>query len=65
MSSHGQDLEAVAAARVALATREPPEPDVVEAVADGLRAVSAPLLMVPHPRSVHRPGTPVLARRRP
>jgi len=65
MSSYGQHLEAVAAARVALATLEPPEPDVVEAVADGLRAVPAPLLMVPHPRTVQRPGTPLLARRRP
>lgn len=65
MSSYGQHQEAVAAARVALATKEPPEPDVVEAVADGLQTVPAPLLMVPHPRTVHCPGTPILARRRP
>ncbi|MDR3068527.1 MAG: hypothetical protein LBU50_03385 [Cellulomonas sp.] len=64
MSSYGQDMEAVAAAHVALAVQEPPEPDVVEAVADGLRTVSAPLLMVPHPRAVSCPGTRTLARRR-
>lgn len=65
MSTYGQCLEAVAAARVALATQEPPEPEVVEAVADGLRTVPAPLFVVPHPRAVSAPGTPLLARRRP
>ncbi|MCL2091075.1 MAG: hypothetical protein FWH11_07645 [Micrococcales bacterium] len=65
MSSYGHNLEAVAAARVALATIEPPGPDVVEAVADGLRTVLAPLLMVPHPRTVHCPGSPIQVRRRP
>ncbi|MCL2424295.1 MAG: hypothetical protein FWD11_10465 [Micrococcales bacterium] len=64
MTSYRQDQEAVAAARAALATQEPPAPDVVEAVADGLQTVSAPLLMVPHPRTVHAPGTPIRVRRR-
>ena len=65
MTVHGEHQEAVAAARIALATKEPPAPDVVEAVADGLQTVPAPLLMVPHPRTVHSPGTPIRVRRRP
>ncbi|MCL2466853.1 MAG: hypothetical protein FWF02_01215 [Micrococcales bacterium] len=65
MTSNGQNQEAVAGARAALATKEPPAPDVVEAVADALQTVPAPLLMVPHPRTVHAPGTPIRVRRRP
>ncbi len=63
MSSYGQSMEAVVAAQVALATREPPAPHVVEAVADGLQAVLAPLLVVPQPRGVLCAGAPILVRR--
>jgi hypothetical protein len=57
-------IEAAAAARVALAAKEPPAPEVVAAVADGLSRVNAPLLVVPHPRAVLVAGTPIHVRRR-
>lgn|GEM_PF-1938111 len=58
-------LEAAIAARVALGTKESPAPEVVAALAASLATVSAPVLVVPKPRAVLVPSTPIVARRRP
>lgn len=63
MTARANPLEA-AAAQVALTSHEPPVPDVLTAVADGLEGMTAPVLTVPHPKRPPRPGRPLRVRRR-